>query len=168
MPHKNLERLIEAFVRLKAQHPDLVLVLAGQPDVNYRRIEAETRARTIKNLHFAGHVSEGQLRWLYEHCAAYVFSSLSEGFGLPGLEAMVHGAPVISSNATCLPEIYGEAAHYFDPLNVPAMADAIAEVLTDKDLRSELINRGHSQVKRYSWRSTAEQTLAVYNRALGQ
>jgi glycosyltransferase involved in cell wall biosynthesis len=167
MPHKNLERLIEAFVQLKSQHPDLLLVLAGKKDANYQRIENETRARTIKNLHFTGHVSEGQLRWLYEHCSAYVFPSLSEGFGLPGLEAMVHGAPVVSSNATCLPEIYGEAAHYFDPLNIKAMADAINEVLTDKKLRTELIERGHEQVKKYSWQHVAERTLAVYEQVLG-
>ncbi len=166
MPHKNLERLIEAFIKLKAQHPDLVLVLAGKKDANYQRIEHDTRIRTIKNLYFTGHVSEGQLRWLYEHCAAYVFPSLSEGFGLPGLEAMAHGAPVVSSNATCLPEIYGQAAHYFDPLDVQAMADAINEVLADKNLRAELITRGHEQVKKYSWQSTAEQTLAVYNQVL--
>jgi glycosyltransferase involved in cell wall biosynthesis len=167
MPHKNLERLIEAFVQLKSQHPDLLLVLAGKKDANYQRIENETRARTIKNLHFTGHVSEGQLRWLYEHCAAYVFPSLSEGFGLPGLEAMMHGAPVVSSNATCLPEIYGDAAHYFDPLDIPAMADAINEVLTDKKLLTELVKRGHEQVKMYSWQHVAERTLAVYEQVLG-
>jgi len=166
-PHKNLERLIEAFVLLKARHPDLVLVLAGQKDANYRLIEAEVRRRTIKKVDFIGFVSEGQLRWLYEHCEAYVFPSLSEGFGLPGLEAMVHGAPVVSSNATCLPEIYGQAAHYFDPSDVQAMADAISEVLTDKELRADLIRRGHEQAQKYSWQRMAEQTLAVYNRALG-
>jgi glycosyltransferase involved in cell wall biosynthesis len=167
-PHKNLERLIEAFVQLKAQHPDLVLVLAGKRDANYERIEAEAKRRTIKHLHFTGHVSEGQLRWLYEHCAAYVFPSLSEGFGLPGLEAMVHGAPVVSSNATCLPEIYGEAAHFFDPLDIPAMANAINEVLTDKELRENLIKLGHEQAKKYSWQRMAEQTLAVYDQVLSR
>jgi len=111
-------------------------------------------------------VSEGELRWLYEHCAAYVFPSLSEGFGLPGLEAMQHGAPVVSSNATCLPEVYGDAAHYFDPLDVQAMADAINEVITDKDLRARLIAAGHTQAATYSWKRMAEQTLAVYKTAL--
>lgn len=168
MPHKNLDRLIEAFVKLKAQHPDLMLVLAGQKDANYQRLEMEAHEHTIKNLVFTGRVSEGQLRWLYEHCAAYVFPSLSEGFGLPGLEAMVHGAPVVSSNTTCLPEIYGKAAHYFDPLDVTAMSDAINEVLTDKFLRAELLMQGRQQIKKYSWQRTAEQTLEVYNRVLGK
>lgn len=165
-PHKNLERLIEAFVLLKAQHPDLLLVLAGKRDANYRRIESMVQQRTIKNVVFTNFVNEGQLRWLYEHCTAYVFPSLSEGFGLPGLEAMVHGAPVVSSNATCLPEVYGDAAHYFDPTDTQAIADAINEVLTDKNLRHALVKKGEQQAARYSWQRMAEQTLAAYNQAL--
>ena len=166
MPHKNLERLIKAFMGLKAQHPNLKLVLAGKKDANYRRIEAGVQKQGLENVVFTDFVSEGQLRWLYENCAAYIFPSLSEGFGLPGLEAMVHGAPVVSSNATCLPEIYGDAAHYFDPHDVQAMADAINEVLTDKDLRESLIRAGRQQAAKYSWQRTAEQTLAVYNKVL--
>jgi glycosyltransferase involved in cell wall biosynthesis len=165
-PHKNLERLIEAFVSLKSRHPELSLVLAGKHDANYRRIEKSVQKQNIGGVVFTGFVTEGQLRWLYEHCAAYVFPSLSEGFGLPGLEAMLHGAPVVSSNATCLPEIYGEAAHYFDPLDGPAMAAAIHEVLTDKNLCAELIKKGAKQVQKYSWQRTAEQTLAVYEKLL--
>ncbi|HEX7633287.1 MAG TPA: glycosyltransferase family 1 protein [Candidatus Saccharimonadales bacterium] len=168
-PHKNLERLIEAYELLRAQHPALTLVLAGKKDANYHRIEASLQKRGLKppRIIFTDFVTEGQLRWLYENCAAYVFPSLSEGFGLPGLEAMQHGAPVVSSNATCLPEIYGDAAHYFDPLDTQAMADAINEVLTNKTLRKTLIQNGHQQVKKYSWQRMAEQTLEVYNQSLG-
>ncbi len=162
-PHKNLARLIEAFGLVRAQHPDLTLVLAGKKDANYERVEAAARQ---KGLLFTGFISEGRLRWLYENCAAYVFPSLSEGFGLPGLEAMIHGAPVVSSNATCLPEVYGPAAHYFDPLDTQAMADAINEVLSDKELRQKLIEAGTAQAQKYSWQRTAEQTLAVYDRVL--
>jgi glycosyltransferase involved in cell wall biosynthesis len=165
-PHKNLERLIEAAELLKSQHPNLKLVLAGKKDANYRRIEASVQKRNIENVIFTDFVSEGQLRWLYENCAAYIFPSLSEGFGLPGLEAMAHGAPVVSSNATCLPEVYGAAAHYFDPTDIQAMADAINEVLTDRQLRDQLVAAGKQQVAKYSWRRTAEQTLAVYNKVL--
>ena len=165
-PHKNLERLIEAFTLLRANHPALHLVLAGKTDANYRRTAALVEAKGTSNVIFTDFVSEGELRWLYEHCAAYVFPSLSEGFGLPGLEAMQHGAPVVSSNATCLPEVYGEAAHYFDPLSVQAMADAINEVITDKDRRARLIAAGYAQIATYSWRRLAEQTLAVYKNAL--
>ncbi len=165
-PHKNLERLIEAFVELKHRHPDLVLVLAGRKDANYERIESDIRQHTIKNVVFTGYVSEGRLRWLYENCAAYVFPSLSEGFGLPGLEAMTQGAPVVSSNATCLPEIYGDAALYFDPLDTAAMANAINNVLVNKSLRADLVEKGRAQAAKYSWRRMAEQTLAVYNKVL--
>lgn len=165
-PHKNLERLIEAYALLRGQHPNLKLVLVGKTDANYQRIAASVEAQGIPGVVFAGFVSEGQMRWLYEHCAAYVFPSLSEGFGLPALEAMVHGAPVVSSDATCLPEIYGDAAHYFDPLSVESMTDAINEVLTDKKLSTELIKRGGHQASQYSWQRMAEQTLAIYNQAL--
>ena len=165
-PHKNLERLINAFVLLQKTHPEVVLVLAGKTDVNYERHAARVRREGIANVIFTGFVSEGQLRWLYEHCAVYVFPSLSEGFGLPGLEAMAHDAPVVSSNATCLPEVYGDAALYFDPTNVADMAEKIETVLNDEALRSNLIARGREQAQKYSWRRMAEQTLEVYEKVL--
>ena len=162
-PHKNLERLIEAFVILQKDSPDLKLVLAGKKDANYQRIEQNVIDRGIEDVIFTGFVSEGQLRWLYENCQAYVFPSLSEGFGLPGLEAMIHGAPVISSNATCLPEIYGDAAHYFDPTDVNAMSKAINEVLTGPALRKQLTDNGKHRTTLYSWQRMATQTLEIYN-----
>ncbi len=165
-PHKNLERLVEAFELLRSRNPSLLLVLAGKKDTNYRRIEKNIRKRGVRGVVFADYVSEGQLRWLYGHCAAYVFPSLSEGFGLPGLEAMAHGAPVVSSSATCLPEVYGDAAHYFNPLDVTAMADAVNEVLTDKVLRVELVKKGRARAAKYSWEQTAKETLAVYRQVL--
>ncbi len=167
-PHKNLERLVEAFAKLQETHPDLYLVLAGRKDLNYRRIARIVKKRELTHVIFTDFVTDGQLRWLYEHCAAYVFPSLSEGFGLPGLEAMSHGAPVVSSNATCLPEVYDDAAHYFDPLDVDDMARAINDVLTKDKLRTELIQRGRKQVGKYSWERMARQTLDVYNEVLGK
>jgi glycosyltransferase involved in cell wall biosynthesis len=89
-----------------------------------------------------------------------------EGFGLPGLEAMGHGTPVISSNATCLPEIYGKAAHYFDPTSVDDMTRAITEVLGNEKLRQKLSIDGYEQIKKYSWKKMAEQTLKVYETVL--
>jgi glycosyltransferase involved in cell wall biosynthesis len=91
---------------------------------------------------------------------------LSEGFGLPGLEAMLHGAPVVSSDATCLPEVHGNAAHYFNPLSVSDMATKISEVLDNPVLRKELVAKGYQQVKKFSWKKMAEETLAVYNKVL--
>lgn len=165
-PHKNLERLIEAHQQLRRWQPEVLLVLAGKKDANYRRIEADTRARNFSGIIFTDYISEGQLRWLYENCAAYVFPSLSEGFGLPGLEAMVHGAPVVASNSTCLPEVYGHAAHYFDPLNINAITTAINDILSNDKLRADLIKKGKAQAAQYSWARMAEQTLAVYRQVL--
>lgn len=166
LPHKNLPRLIEAFKQLKVKHPDLKLVLAGKKDVLYEQIEKVVHEQGTPDVMFTGFVSEGQLRWLYEHCAAYVFPSLSEGFGLPPLEAMIHGAPVVCSNATCLPEVNGDAAVYFDPLNITDMAAKVASVIDNVSVRQSLINRGNQQVARYSWQRMAEQTLEVYRRVL--
>jgi glycosyltransferase involved in cell wall biosynthesis len=165
-PHKNLDRLVQAFIKLKEKHPGLKLVLAGKKDKLYKRVENYAKSLGATDIIFTDFVSEGQLRWLYEHANAYIFPSLSEGFGLPGLEAMMHGAPVVSSNATCLPEVYGDAAHYFNPLNVNEMAEKIDEVLTNERLRKELIEKGNAQVKKYSWKRMAEQTLDVYKKVL--
>lgn len=165
-PHKNLPRLIAAFQELQKTEPDLMLVLAGRHDKNYARIAADVTKQGIQNILFTNYISDGQLRWLYEHCAAYVFPSLSEGFGLPGLEAMMHGAPVVSSNATCLPEVHGDAAHYFNPLDVHDMAQKIGEVVSNESLRAELVTKGKEQVKKFSWQRMAEQTLAVYESVL--
>ncbi|CAN5426155.1 glycosyltransferase family 1 protein [soil metagenome] len=165
-PHKNLPRLIESFVELKQKHPELLLVLAGKTDSNYKRIARDVKKQGIPDVIFTGYISDGQLRWLYEHCAAYIFPSLSEGFGLPGLEAMSCGAPVVSSNATCLPEVHGDAAQYFDPLDVADMAKAINAVLTKPELRKHLVVAGKRQVSKYSWRRMAEQTLAIYKDVL--
>lgn len=161
--HKNLNRLVEAFSQLKEQHPDLVLVIAGKRSAQSRLLASKIRLKGIANVVFTGFVTEAELRWLYENAATYVFPSLSEGFGLPGLEAMMHGCPVVSSNATCLPEVYGEGAHYFDPLNVEEMATKINDVLTRESLRTSLIEKGRKQARKYSWQEMAERTLELYN-----
>ena len=158
MPHKNLDRLVEGFNLVRQQWPALRLVMAGQQDALYKQLEKCTEQKKVKNVVFTGFVSEGQLRWLYEHTQAYVFPSLSEGFGLPGLEAMVAGAPVVSSNATCLPEIYQDGAEYFDPLSTEDMSEAINRVLADDVLRTKLIKRGEAVASKYSWQTTAKET----------
>jgi len=163
-PHKNLERLVEAFAKLQANKPELYLALAGKKDANYERIGRLADSKGVKQVVFTDFISEQQLRWMYENCQAYVFPSLSEGFGLPGLEAMQHGAPVVSSNATCLPEVYGDGAHYFDPLSVGDMTAKITEVLDDANLRDRLIKAGKAQASHYSWQRMAEQTLAVFEK----
>ncbi len=158
--------LVAAFAELRQTYPSLRLVLAGKRDVLFRRLERQTQIKGIKNVIFTGFVSDGQLRWLYEHTKAYIFPSLSEGFGLPGLEAMMHGAPVVSSNATCLPEVYKDAVIYFDPLDIEDMAARIHDILTDEKLRKQLIAKGTALANSYSWLRLAEQTLAVYQEVL--
>lgn len=166
LPHKNLRRLIDAFAIIRQTHPHLRLVLAGKKDALYKSHQKYVRDKGIKNIVFTGFVSEGQLRWLYENTAAYVFPSLSEGFGLPGLEAMVHGAPVVSSDATCLPEIYQDGALYFDPQDTNDIAKKIITVLDDKKLRSRLMAKGKAVAGQYSWQRMAKQTLEVFEEAL--
>ena len=163
-PHKNLERLVDAFIAVHNQNAELVLALAGKTDRNYRSIARIVKKKGLsESVVFTDFISEGQLRWMYENTAAYVFPSLSEGFGLPGLEAMQAGAPVVSSDATCLPEIYGDAAHYFNPLDVQDMAVKIGAVVNNANLRDKLIKNGHKQAAKYSWTKMAEQTLEIYD-----
>ncbi|MFO0971768.1 MAG: glycosyltransferase family 1 protein [Candidatus Saccharimonadales bacterium] len=166
LPHKNLERLIDAFSLLKKSHPNLQLALVGKKDDHMERHLDYAQKHNVPDVLATGYVSEGQLRWLYENTTCYCFPSLSEGFGLPALEAMKHGAPVASSNATCLPEVNGDAVHYFNPLDIEDMAAKINDVLTNKKLRGELIKKGVEQVKKYSWQRMTEQTLEVYKKAL--
>jgi len=166
LPHKNLSRLIEAFQILQQSTPDLFLVLAGKKDVLYEEHERKVKEKGIKNVIFTGFISDGQLRWLYEHTACYVVASLSEGFGLPGLEAMMNGAPVASSNYSCMPEVYGDAAEYFDPTDSRGVADAILRVIGDKTRANELRELGQAQASKYSWERMAKQTLEAYVESL--
>lgn len=166
-PHKNLKKLVDAFKILKDHNPDLHLVFVGG-DKNYKLIERYSQKQKIEDVHFAGFVPDPELNWLYANTLAYVFPSLSEGFGLPGLEAMAQGAPVVSSNATCLPEVYGDAALYFNPDNPEDMALKIERVLSDKTFRKQLISKGYKQVKKYSWTRMAEQTLEFYQSLLNK
>lgn len=160
--YKNIKRLASAHQRLIKKYPDLGLLLVGSKNASALNNERYFAEKQYKNILYTGFVSDEQLEWLYGQTAAYVFPSLMEGFGLPGLEAMGHGAPVVSSSATCLPEVYGDAAHYFDPGNTTDMARAIDEVLDDTRLREKLIKAGHKQVKKYSWHRTAQQTHEIY------
>lgn len=159
-PHKNVRRLIEAYKRIKVSHPDLLLVIAGKLGEQGVRLQAEVGS--ITGIVFLGFVPDDELKWLMKNAQAYVYPSLSEGFGLPGLEAMLLDTPVVSSNATCLPEVYRDAAHYFDPLDVSDMAAKIMDVLTDGPLRDKLIHNGRHLLNAYDWRNLAKQTLSVY------
>lgn len=164
--YKNIKRLGDAHQILLAKYPDLGLVLAGSKNASALKNEAYFNERKYKNIHFTGFVSDPELSWLYTHAQAYVFPSLMEGFGLPGLEAMGYGTPVVSSKASCLPEVYGQAAHYFDPTDTSDMAEAIDQVLSDDKIRTRLSKAGYKQIKKYSWKKMAKETHAVYMKVL--
>ncbi len=160
--YKNIRRLIEAHQLLLDTHPDLGLVLVGRMNPDTAANKRWSEARGHRNVHFTGYIADPQRDWLFTKTRAYVFPSLMEGFGLPPLEAMAYGTPVISSNTSCMPEVLGDAAEYFDPLDVDDIAAAITRVIDDEPLRQGLVMRGHAQVAKYSWRRMAEQTHAVY------
>lgn len=166
-PHKNLRRLIKSFELIRESHPEYKLVFAGKQEYHARRLKRWSEKKPYsQHIIFTGFVSDEELKWLYENAAVYAFPSLSEGFGLPGLEAMAHGCPVASSNATCLPEVYGDAANYFDPEEIEDMAAKIVEVIEKKNLRGKLIANGYQQAKKFSWKRMAEETTAVYEEIL--
>jgi glycosyltransferase involved in cell wall biosynthesis len=163
-PYKNLARLIEGFARLGGGYR---LVLAGDQEGFGPALREHAEAAGVAGrVVFTGPVSEAELAALYRGALAYAFVSLSEGFGLPGLEAMAAGVPVIAATAGSLPEVYGDAAHYCDPLDVQSIATALAEVASDERLRNGLVARGRKRVGEFSWARTAEQTLTVYREAL--
>ena len=166
--YKNIKRLGDAHQKLLEKYPDLGLVLAGKKNAAALKNESYFTSKHYKNILFTDFVQDDELNWLYGHASAYVFPSLMEGFGLPGLEAMAHGTPVISSNATCLPEVYGDAAVYFDPKNVDDMARTIDSVLQNDKLRTKLAAAGFQRIKKYSWKKMAKETHAVYMRVLNQ
>lgn len=166
--YKNVRRLGDAHHKLLKKYPDLGLVLANPKDKAVLINEEYFKKNNYKNIYYPGRVDNKDLAWLYPNCACYVFPSFMEGFGLPGIEAMGLGAPVISSNATCLPEVYGDAALYFNPLDINDIVKKIDMVLSNNQLRSDLIKRGYKQFNKYSWRRMAEQTYQVYIKALNK
>lgn len=164
--YKNIARLAKAHQKLLSKYPDLGLILVGKINAAAKKNQRLFESHGYKNITFTDFIPDSQRDWLYENCTAYIFPSLMEGFGLPGLEAMHYGAPVISSNSTCLPEVYGEAALYFDPTNVDDITKKIDTIISDGNLRQKLIELGYAQVKKYSWRRMAEQTHQGYLQAI--
>lgn len=160
--YKNVRHLITAHQLLLETHPDLQLVLAGKIDSIAQSNKDWAAKQGYQNIIFTNFVSDQELAWLYQHCQAYVFPSFMEGFGLPGLEAMVEGAPVASSNTSCLPEVYGDAAQYFDPSDPKDMARVIDSFLQSETLRADFVARGKKHAATYSWLRMAEQTHDIY------
>ncbi|MDD5032251.1 MAG: glycosyltransferase family 1 protein [Patescibacteria group bacterium] len=163
-PHKNLEGLVKVFSLILEKRPGLSLVLVGRQDYFYNRVKEFTGKYWPEKspVIFPGFVPDENLKLLYSRALAYVFPSFYEGFGLPPLEAMAGGCPVISSNKSSLPEILGEAAVYFNPEDEEEMKRQIEKIIEDKNLQQELIKKGYEQVKKYSWEKCAKETLGVY------
>jgi glycosyltransferase involved in cell wall biosynthesis len=168
-PHKNLGTLVKAFSILRVHQPGLRLVLVGKKDKHYEELASLVQKLGVADaVIMTGWIEDTVLKWLYEHCEAYVFTSLSEGFGLPPLEAMTYGAPVVSSNASAMPEVYADAAYYCNARSAEDIASKIDDVLTNPQLRHKLVLAGYEQIKKYSWHKTAEETLIIYKEALGE
>jgi glycosyltransferase involved in cell wall biosynthesis len=168
-PHKNVLRLIEAFSALKTElekdqlWPDLKLIiigddLSGNPDLR----RTVVRSGVQNEVRFLGFVPIDVLRIFYDEAKVFVFPSLYEGFGLPPLEAMAHGTPVITSNISSLPEVVGNAAVLVNPENVFEIMRAAHRVLTDRALRDRMKERGYQQAKRFSWEISVRRLLDVY------
>lgn len=163
-PHKNIPTLLSAIKKLDGK---VLLILVGARSVFADRIKKLIAHQDLEKLvQFWGGVSQNDLIALYKNAAAFVLPSLIEGFGLTGLEAMAAGTPVIAANASCLPEVYGDAALYFEPLNSDQLAEKITEVITDQKLSKSLIIRGKKQVKKYSWAKMATETWQIYQNVL--
>ena len=168
-PHKNVERLIEAVKLLNNKyltsdilHITLVIVCARNVfSERLRNKVVQMEAQEFVNL--AGFVPDEDLAVLYKEAEAFVFPPLLEGFGLPGLEAMSVGCPVLCSNIPVLREVYGEAALYFDPLNPEEMAKKMVEVIDQKGKRDKMAEKGKRQAEKYSWSKMAKEILKVYS-----
>jgi len=165
-PHKNLERLILAFQDLVLKDKlDFCLVLVGELDYFYQRLKKMVSIlpfQVREKIVFTDFVDDQVLVSLYQNAEVYVFPSLCEGFGLPPLEAMSWGLPVICAQAGSLPEILGEAAIYFRPEKIEDIRKKIKLVLNSQTIREKLIKQGYAQIKKYSWLKMAQETLRIY------
>lgn len=149
-PHKNYKWVVEVARR----NPDCVFAVAGKIGVSSLKDEWK-----LPNLHYLGRVSDGENKWLMEHCKAFLHPSLLEGFGIPPLEALSCGAPIIISNASCLPEIYGDAAHYFDPYKYDYRLD---------ELLQQPVAPAETLLKKYSWKDSAKKWLEIIETVLNE
>lgn len=165
-PYKNVWRVIEAFSLVKKQYSDIQLLIAGKKDEFYQEMEQKVLTQNIPDVHFLGFISDAEKRWLLQNAFAYLTASYSEGFCMPVLEAMIEGSPVIASDASCLPEVVGDAGLLFNPDSSDELAAKIITILTDEPLRQELIQKGKVHAASYSWGRMVDQVHAVYVNAL--
>ena len=169
-PRKNLSRLISAYAALVKRRDDVpALILVGKKGwLSDETFNAKELSGLGDRVRFTGFVPDEDLPPLYSAAKIFVYPSFFEGFGLPPLEAMQCGTPVITGNRTSLPEVVGDAGLQVDPFQIDAIADAIEKVLSDEKLSSELSERGLKRAEKFSWGSTARQTLAVFERIVSK
>lgn len=161
-PYKNIRRLIEAFGLVSRPCPDLFLLISGRGD-GYATLAELTRNLGIaRNVIFSEQLSDGQVRACFEKALFFAFPSIAEGFGLPVIEAMASGCPVLTSDASSLAEIAGDAAVLVDPMDVGSIAGGMTRLIRDGDLRERLVVRGRRQAAGYTWQDCARKTLGVY------
>jgi len=162
-PRKNIKKLIEAFSKLStfnSQLSTLNLVVVGKKGWMYEEILGAPKKFGIEDkVKFLDFVTDEELQALYKNALCFILPSLYEGFGLPVLEAMQNGCPVITSNISSLPEAGGDAALYVDPQDVNDIADKIQKVISNQKLRDDMMEKGYKQVKKFSWEKTARETL---------
>jgi glycosyltransferase involved in cell wall biosynthesis len=167
LPHKNLDRLLEAHARLGSLDPAPLLVLVGHAGREGERMRALIdRLGIAERVRVTGWISDEDLEGLYRLAACCAYPSLYEGFGLPVLEAMLRGAPVACSHETSLAEVAGDAAEAFDPRDPAAIAASVQRVLTDPAHAADLVERGRRRAEGFSWERTARATLEAYERAV--
>jgi len=166
-PHKNVARVIKAFIQFKAKtapESDIRLIVAGKPHKSFDMPAAARRDDII----FTGYVKDDDAYTLYSNALAYCLPSLYEGFGLPILEAMKCGCPVITSDFSSTAEVAGDAGVLVDPLSVDAISEAFAKIYRDEPFRKELMEKGYEREKEFSWADTAEKTLEIYKEILAK
>lgn len=167
-PRKNLGALLDALGALKGEFPDLKLVLVGKKGWLYEPFFEKLAISGLESeVIFPGFVAEEDLPAVYQLATVFAFPSVYEGFGLPPLEALACGVPVVCSDASSLPEVVGDAALLFPPQDTAALITALRRVLTDETLRRDLQQRGPQQAARFTWERAARETLAVYKRVAG-
>lgn len=160
-PHKNIIVVLKALQQL----PKIKLKIISKPNIFQERTQKLVRLMNLQNqVEFLGFVPDAEFAKLHYSALAYIFPSLMEGFGLPGLEAQALGCPVISSNTSCLPEIYDNSVLYFDPQNDKELIKNLKLLQSNPTLRQDLIKRGFAQVKKYDWKNTAKLTIQFYEK----
>jgi glycosyltransferase involved in cell wall biosynthesis len=166
-PRKNLTTLLEAFAEV-ARRTDATLLIGGGKGWLYTPIFERLAALGLRDrVRFVGYIDEEELPLWYAAATVFVFPSIYEGFGMPPLEAMACGTPVVTSNTSSLPEVVGDAGIMVDPHDAAALAAALTQLLNDADLRADLRTRGLQRAARFTWSTTAERTLRAYEDAAG-